>query len=253
MKYLRTVLVASFLLLAPFAGIFVGPLKIAHADATCTIVPADLDAVKAAAAQGLLAELAARKALLTRTITCAKAEAQSLQNNLNALRVNDSEKTLQSQFSGKLDDAMNYYDLELTKAGNAGIAGTQGIAREVLAWRAGTYDPLAAQVANFMLWEKNQNLFAIAAGRLHAMENFVSFLEEAGAQNDLRADLAGAQALIQSANNENQAAKNAFIQSLPPDQSFALIQQSLQSLSDAYQTFFDMSTIIQKLLPTKNP
>jgi hypothetical protein len=121
----------------------------------------------------------------------------------------------------------------------------------VFAWRGNNYNFLAAQVANFTLWVKSQNLFETALARLRSVESIVSFLEQAGAQNELRSDLASAQVLVQDARNENDSVRNAFLQSLPPDQTLALIQQSLQSLSDAYQKFFDISTVVQTLLPTK--
>lgn len=242
------------------AGVFVaGAAQTAHAqtqqaptdaNASCAITSDDLATVTAAEAQGLLVELAARRALLTRTITCAKTEATTLQNNLNELSVSGDAKTIQSQLSGKLDDAANYYDLELGKVSGAGIAGTQAIAKEVLAWRASNYDPLAAQVADFTLWTGNQNLFATATARLRSIESIVSFVLQAGQNGNLQNDLGNAQSLMQTANNENAAAENALLQSLPPDQTLALIQQSLQSLSAAYQKFFDISTIVQTLLPT---
>ncbi|MGC9968190.1 MAG: hypothetical protein ABSC29_00440 [Minisyncoccia bacterium] len=251
MKNPRTVFIVFFLLLPPLAGIFLGSVNTARAADNCIITSSDLDAVTAAAAQGLMAELAARRALLTRTIACAKAEAQSLQNNLNGLSVSDDEKTIRAQLSDRLNDAMNYYDLELEKVGGAGITGTQIIAKEVFAWRGNNYNFLAAQVANFTLWVKSQNLFETALARLRSVESIVSFLEQAGAQNELRSNLASAQVLVQAARNKNDSARNAFLQSLPPDQTLALIQQSLQSLSDAYQKFFDISTVVQTLLPIK--
>ena len=242
---------AFFLLLPPLAGIFLGPVNTARAAENCAIASSDLTAVTAAAAQGLMVELATRRALLTRTITCAKAEAQSLQNNLNGLSVNDDEKTIRSQLSDKLNDAMNYYDLEIEKVGGAGIVGTQIIAKEVLAWRTSNYDPLAAHVANFTLWINDQPLFDTAKNRLRSIENIVTFINQAAPQNDLQNDLASAQSLVQTASNENQRVANAFLQSLPPNQTLALIQQSLQSLSDAYQKFFDISTIVRALLSAK--
>lgn len=241
----------AFFVTLPIAlGVFLLASETARADASCTITPSALDAITAAGSQGLVAELTARKALLTKTITCAKDDAQTLQDDLNSLHVNDNAKTLQSQLSGKLGDAMNYYDIELGKVNDAGIAGTQAIAKEVLAWRASHYDLLAGQVANFILWSKNQDLFSAAENRLRGVENLVAFLEQAAPNNDLASDLASAQALVQTASDENQAAENALLRSLPPDQSLAAIQQSLQSLSAAYQKFFDISTIVQMLLPT---
>jgi hypothetical protein len=84
------------------------------------------------------------------------------------------------------------------------------------------------------------------------MENIVALIERAAPNRDLENDLANAQTFVAAANNENQAAKSALLQSLSPDQSLAHIQQSLQSLSDAYQKFFDIATIAETLLPTRS-
>jgi hypothetical protein len=253
-KTLRTALTGlSLVIISLTASLgFISP-KAALADdptvSTCTITPADLQGITAAEANGIQAELTARKALLTTVITCAQTEAQSLQMGLTAIQASPDAAVLQSQLSGKLTDAVNYYSIELTKVNDAGIAGTEAIAREVLSWRQGNYDPLSNQVANFILWEQNQDLFVKAGSRLGQMEGIVSFLEVAAQNNDLQNDLSAAQAFIQTANNENQSAKNALLQSAPSDESLGLIQQSLQSLADAYQKFSAMSTIAQTLLP----
>ena len=259
----RARVIALIAIIFPLAaGVLLGAaVQPAHADTiaapagaapSCGLTTDDLATVTAAQEQGLLPELAARRALLAKTITCAKTDAQALQANLNALNVGDGAVALQSQLSGKLDDAITYYNLELGKANSAGIAGTEQVAKEVLAWRAGTYAPLAAQVANFTLWSQNQALFSTGAARLQSMESAVNFVEQAAPNNELQSDLADAQSLMHAATNENEQATNALLAGAPSDQSLALIQQSLQSLSDAYQKFFDMSTILQSLLST-NP
>lgn len=224
----------------------------ASASTLCAITSADLGMVTAAAAQGLLAELAARQALLTKTITCAKLDAETLQANLNSIALPDgdaSAKTIQSQLSGKLDDAITYYNLELGKVSGTGVAGTQAIAREVLSWRSANYDPLAAQVGNFTLWASNQALFTTGTSRLHSIEGIVKFIEQAAQNAELQSDLGTAQSLMQAARDQNASAERALLQQLPPGETLTIIQQSLQSLSNAYQKFFDISTIVQKLLP----
>ncbi len=244
---------ALFLLLPPFAAfLFFTPRNIAFAGDNCVITSSDTESVNIAAAQGLMKELATRKALLTRTIVCAKADAQSLENDLGRLQINEDAAMLRTRLMGKLNDAINYYDIELAKVNDAGIAGTRGVAKEVLDWRASNYEPLAAQAANFTVWVQNQNLFNTAGNRLRAVENIVSLLEQTEPRGDIRNALASAQTLVRTASDKNQAAKNALLQMLPPDQSLTLITQSLQSLSDAYQKFFDISTIAQTVLSTNS-
>jgi len=247
MKIFRTgilVVFASFLALVGPVASFAPKTARAAASASaanCTMTPADLSAVAAAAAQGLQAELAARKALLTRVITCAEHDARTSQANLNAMNLTGDAANIQSQLSGKLDDAINYYNLELGKLSQAGIAGTQAVARETLSWRQGNYDPLAAQVSNFILW---------AGNRLNQVKGLASFVDQAAPNPELEGDLATAESLIQTAQNENASAETALAQFVPPDQSLTLIQQSLQSLADAYQKFSDISATVQTLLPS---
>ena len=256
MKIFRTgilVVFASFLALVGPVASFAPKTARAAASASaanCTMTPADLSAVAAAAAQGLQAELAARKALLTRVITCAEHDARTSQANLNAMNLTGDAANIQSQLSGKLDDAINYYNLELGKLSQAGIAGTQAVARETLSWRQGNYDPLAAQVSNFILWAGNQAVFTTAANRLNQVKGLASFVDQAAPNPELEGDLATAESLIQTAQNENASAETALAQFVPPDQSLTLIQQSLQSLADAYQKFSDISATVQTLLPS---
>jgi hypothetical protein len=254
-KFLRTSrLVASFVALPLaayfFAGLLPNATRTAHADENCAITPADLDAVTSAHAASLTAELTARKALLARTLSCAKADAQTLRDTLTNLTVSDDEKNLQSQLADKLNDALNYYDLEIARIDGSGIAGTKAIARETFTWRAANYDPLAGQVANFTFWVENQNLFSVANERLSQMRNIVSFIVQVAPNSDLQTAFANAETFVRNANDENVAAKNALLRSLPPTQSLIPIQQSLQSLSDAYKKFFEVSTIVQTLLPS---
>lgn len=197
----------------------------------------------------LKAELAVRKELLSETITCAQTEASNLQASLSALTVTGDAANLSTELSGKLNDAVNFYSIELNKLNTVGIAGSQAIAREVLAYRTGSYDPLAGDANNFIIWEGNQNLFATAQTRMDQTSRAVSFLESATPNNDLQDAMTSARSKFQNAQSENQAALQALIQFQPPDQSLAIIQESLSSLSDTYQQFFNVSTIIQTLLP----
>ncbi len=214
----------------------------------CAPSAADLAQV-AAVENNLVEELALRKQLLSQTITCAEEEATTLQTSLNALSVSGDSANLAGQLSSRLDDAINFYNIELTKLNGAGISGSEAIAKEVLAYRTGSYDPIAGDVNNFIIWNANQSLFTTAADRMDQTSRAVSFLEGATPDSALQDSFNAALASFQSAQALNQSAYNALAQFLPPDQSLNLIQQSLASLSDTYQQFFNVSTEIQALLP----
>ena len=95
-----------FVALSAAFPLYNGP--VAYAADPCTILPADIHAITAAQAQGLAAELAARKALLTRVIAYANTDTEVLTAQLQGMTVDDGAATLQSQLEGKLADAMNY-------------------------------------------------------------------------------------------------------------------------------------------------
>jgi hypothetical protein len=227
---------------------------IARAADECVISVDDLSAIQAIQSNPNLGyldeinqELAARKQLLSKTITCAEKEAQSLKLEVTGATVAAKDKDLQSQFAGKIDDAVNYYNIELGKLNGSGIKGSEQIAKEVLAWRASAYAGLASDVDNFVLWSQNQNLFKTASDRMAQITPMVSFLSQAN-NNDLTSAFAAAQLSFSAAENENVSARNALAQSLSPGDTLAIVKQSLQSLADTYQNFFNVSDIIQKLL-----
>lgn len=193
-------------------------------------------------------ELAARKQLLTAIILCAEADAEGQKADLINATVDPNFQNLKNQWLNKLDDAITYYDLQLSKVDGAGISGTESIAKEVLNWRENNYASLAENVSDFIIWSGNQVLFATADSRLAQIKNLVSsplFSENL----DVQDDYGEAAVSLTAAENENVSAKSAFAQSLPPDQPLFFIKQSLDSLSSTYQHFFDVSNLVQSLLP----
>jgi len=227
----------------------------AHA-ADCTITTGDIAQITAiqndpslSASDELTQELAVRKTLVGETIACAQAEERTFHANLASTTVTGEAQSLQSQLLGNLNEAASFYNAELTKLNGAGIAGTEAVAQEVLAWRESSFIPLSENVNNFILWEQNQNLFSIAETRMSQTQSAVSFLESASPNADLQTALNNARTSFNNAENENTAARNALNANLSPDQSLMLIKQSLGSLSDTYQGFFNVSTLISKILP----
>ena len=199
-------------------------------------------------AEELKAELAARRQLLAATINCAALDAQTLQTSLDDLKVDPEFQNLQTQLSENLDTSINFYDIQLSKVPTAGIAATQAIAKDVLAWRESNYAPLAATVSSFTLWTQNQPLFAAADKRLDQIKSLaqsVPFSDNA----ELKTDLQEASASLQAAETNNALAQNALKHPTYPDPSLGYIQQSLSALSDAYQHFFDIASLVQTLLP----
>ncbi len=259
-----------------FAGLFAGviilqPFSVVFADATstnppfvppvtgtdpfCGITSNDLAAIKAVQNDPSLTygaemqqELALRKSLLTRTIQCAEASAQQLQTDLSGTSVDPGLENIKSQLLNDLTGATTYYSLQLQKVNVSGISGTKIIAQEVLAWRENNYVPLSENVVNFIAWSDNQRLFTTAQDRLAQINNLIAsplFSEN----TDIQKDYQEAVVSLRAANDQNGYAKNAFAESLPPGQTLTFIKNSLGLLSSTYQHFFDISNLIQSLLP----
>lgn len=241
-------------------GIFLFGFGFAHVPAAhaadCDITAGDIAQIAAiqndpkfTPSQELTQELALRKRLVGQTVTCAEQEAQTFQANLASTTVESDAQPLQTQLLSDLSGAMEFYNAELAKLNGVGIAGTEEIAQEVLAWRAGTFLPESENVNNFILWTQNQNLFDTAQVRMTQTQRAVSFLESASPNADLQTAFDSAQSSFNDAESENAAAKAALAQGLSPSQTLSLIKQSLSSLSDTYQGFFNVSTVISSILP----
>lgn len=252
MTYLK--LFVAEVIIASLSFAVIAEPQMARAAGDCVVSAKDLSVIQAIQSNPNLGyleeinqELAARKQLLSKIITCAQNEAQSLKSAVNKMTVAAADKNLQSQLSGKIDDAINYYNIELGKLNGSGIKGSKQIADEVLSWRASTYAGLVSNVDNFVLWLQNQNLFKTALTRMAQITPMVSFLSQAS-NYDLANAFAAAQASFNTAGDENALARNALAESLSPGETLSIIKQSLQSLADTYKNFFNVSDVIQKLL-----
>jgi hypothetical protein len=224
-------------------------------DIACGVTEGDLTAIEVIQNNASLnyydelqQELAARRNLLSKTIQCAEDSARQAQTDLKKTVVDQNLESIKNQWIDRLSSAILYYDLQLQKINEVGISGTKSIAKEVLAWRENNYAPLADNVLSFIMWSNNQALFRAAESRLSQINNLASsplFSESLDVQNDYEE----AAVSLKTAEDQNASAKNAFSQSLSPDQSFLFIKESLDSLSSTYQRFFDISNLIQSLLP----
>lgn len=222
---------------------------------SCDITASDLAVIQAiqndptlSYAEEMRQELAARKNILTKTIQCAQNNTLQLQIELNNTSIDPSIENIKVQFSDNLNNAVSYYNLQIQNVSGAGISGTKSIARSMLSWQDNTYAPLAENIINFITWAGNQSLFVAADQRLAQINNLIAsplFSENM----DIQKDYQEAAVSLKAAEDQNSDAETAFAQSLPPEQTLLSVRQSLSLLSDTYQHFFDISNIIQSLIP----
>jgi len=250
------IIIAIISVTAVFFGANMASAASAPAPADCALTAADVAQIAAVQNNPTLTyleevkqELAVRKSLIAKIIACAQGQADALQGELANAQVPADATALKSQLIDKLSDADNFYGIESGKLDQAGIAGTQAIAKELLAWRASSYAPLAGEVNNFILWSENQALFVTAANRMDETRRAVTFLESISNDSDLEASLGDAESSFAAAQAKNMEAKTALAEFLPPDQSLATIKESLGLLSDTYQKFSNVSDLIKKVLP----
>jgi hypothetical protein len=262
MSYKKTIAVSIFSILFAAGGIFASGFfgaPVARAATATSVVTADecgitkADVAQITAIQNdptldysneIRQELTVRKQLVGKTIDCAKQEVKVLQASLASTTAPSGAQQLQSQLAGNLNEATGFYNNELAKLNIVGVAGTKEIAQEVLTWRAGTFLPLSENVTNFILWAKNQHLFSTAQTRMAQTQSAVSSIERTTSNPALQTALNSAQSSFNDAQSENVAAETALTENLSPDQTLALIKQSLSSLSDTYDGFSNVSKIV---------
>ena len=208
---------------------------------TCTPDASAFDAIQAIQNDPTLGylgeiqqELAARRNLLSETLLCAKGENEALKANLLSEVTDPAFSNLKDQLSGKLDDASSYYDIQLTKVNTAGISGTEAIARDVVAWRAGTYgrSRQTFPILSFGPRIRHYSLRRIAGLRRWEIWRRQSRFPR---MRSCETDFQEATVSLQAAEGENSQAKAVLEQSLSSDQALAIIQQSLASLSATYE------------------
>jgi hypothetical protein len=255
MQYLKRILTIAYIFIPLSLVAMVFPNK-TFAQQDCSVTSDDITQLNAiqndptlSYSDELIKELALRKSLLSKTITCAQNEAKTLKTEIDNAPVGSSDKNIQMNFSGEVNDAINYYNLELQKVNNAGIMGTKQIASEVFTWRNTTYVSLLKKIDNFILWSQNQPLFSVASDRMSQITPMISLLSQVN-NNDLNAAFSDAQSSFNTAKQQNTYARNAIAESLSSSQALGFIQQSLQSLSQTYQDISNISQIIQGLFTT---
>ncbi len=258
MKRLHTIATTAFSAILAAGAVFIFGIAAAPTAraAECGITAGDIAQITAiqndpslSVSDEIKQELLARKNLVGETIVCAQQEVRTFQTNLAAVTVPSDVQSLQSQLLGNLNEAAGFYNSQLAQLNVVGIAGTKAVAQQVLSWRESSLIPLSEDVNNFILWAQNQNLFNTAATRMSQTQSAVAFLEAASPNPDLQTAFNNAQSSFNAAESENAAAQAALVQNLSPDQSLALIKQSLASLSATYQNLFTVSNLISGILP----
>lgn len=247
----KIIILAVFALLLPATGkIFAAEGISPPAQAGCGLNRSKLDELKSIQdntdldyAQRIRTELQTRKALLQETVGCSIKEAVAVKSNLSKSAADDPEaKTLEAQFTSRLDDAVNYYELQKSKIDDLGLQGSRDFARGFKDWRDGNYKPAAKLASDFIIWAQNQELMQAAQNRLNQIESAVNILKLVYNED--------IQNLWRSANRNFDEAREANLEAKlglrasSPDDALNSIKSSLTALSKTYSSLFDLFSLI---------
>ena len=198
--------------------------------------------------EAIRAELKVRHDWLRATLNCSLFETNRLRSALREFQTKDADlNSLRDQILVQLEDVSQYYDLQLSKVNDHGIQGTKDTARAIIDWRAGTHSIIAERAGNLMLWSKNKDLFSSARARYDLIGQTIRRLNLME-QEEIGDKYGAAEKSLVEAENLNSSARKLLLQSANPDTT-KLIKDSLENLSQTYESFFELSEGIKKLLP----
>jgi hypothetical protein len=194
-------------------------------------------------------ELTIRKTLLLQIIGCAEREAEAVKRKVEETSAQDTRiAPLRGRSLDILNGALQYYAEARSRVDTLGIGGSKDLAREIRTWRAQTYGPNASQALNFLVWAKNQELFAAAHSRLTDIERAIHALK---LTDDETASALFEESVVglREATAENERARTELERFPPPPDTLDIIKSSLQKLAKTYENFFSLSELAQKLIP----
>lgn len=194
-------------------------------------------------------ELKLRRELLQDIIACSAEEARKLQSSVKEVSGQGAEiDRLRNLFAGQLEDFVKFYDLRFSRTGDLGLQGSKDLARELAEWRASVYAPLAAEAANLVIWSRNQVLFETATVRFNQITYTIKALK-LWEREEFQVLAGQTEGNLANAFRLNRESKEALLRRASPETSSNRIKGSLQALAETYQSFFDLSEAVKKILP----
>ena len=192
-------------------------------------------------------ELTLRKGILIKVVDCAFKDADTFEDALSEMSAQNADLELQEVYEGfsrQLENVFSHYKDEKLKIEKLDIDESKVFAKNLFEWRNIHYLPLAEKIANFMMWEKNQGLIKIAERRLSQIEQTLLALELTE-NEDIKILFQRGKTNLQYAQVSSGRARQIFLLVNPPDDSLYLIRASLESLSETYRAFFNLSQAVK--------
>lgn len=192
-------------------------------------------------------ELTLRKSILAKVIDCASKDVETLNDMLSEMSARNTDLELKEayeRFLNQLGEILSYYQSEKSNIEKLDLDESKAVAKNILERRSNRYFPLAEKIANFVMWEKNQELIKIAERRLSQIEQTLLALELTG-NEDIKILFQRGRTNFQYAQVSSRRARQMFLVANPPDDSLYLVRASLEALSETYRAFFDLSQAVK--------
>jgi len=185
-------------------------------------------------------ELNLRKELLYDVLTCLMENNSNLKDNLNKLNVNNSfAGDTKNKIIKKLDEAQEYYEFRKNRVNGLSIEGLKYTAYSLKTDRESRFIPIEKIAEDFILWNKNNELFSFAQKRYDEINKSIQIFKPEENEN-IKNTLDDAQKKLNNALEKHNLALNA-ISDFNHDEAKDLINQSLENLLDVYKAFYDLS------------
>lgn len=185
-------------------------------------------------------ELNLRKELLYDVLTCLMTNNSNLKDNLNKLNVNNSfAGDTKNKIIKKLDEAQEYYEFRKNRVNGLSIEGLKYTAYSLKTDRESRFIPVENIAGDLILWNKNNELFLFAQKRYDEMNKSIQIFKPEE-NKEIKNSLDIAQKKLDDALVKHNSALNA-ISDFNHDEAKTLMNQSLESLLNVYQSFYELS------------
>lgn len=198
--------------------------------------------------ENLKQELAARQELLGAVIDCVALEVDALQQTAAEIPATGDIPGIKNDLQARIQEAKEFLERLRLKIPDLGIQGSKNMAREIKTWRDSSYERLQKETENLKIWSSNQTLFETAAKRWEQINQTLRRLKLLENEN--------IQKLYQKSGESLKAATNLHRQALsdiknyrPPEEVQEKIRLSLETLSQTYENFLELSREVKKILP----
>jgi len=185
-------------------------------------------------------ELNLRREILSNVLDCLIANTLSLKDNLSQINITNSfGGEIRNKIIKKLNEAQEYYEFRRDRVSDLTKDGLKYTAYSLKIDRESRFIPVENIVQDFILWNKNNELFLFAQKRFEEINKAIQIFKPEE-NEDIRNLLNNTQEKLAPAFEKHNLALN-FISDFNHNEAKEFINQSLEGLLDVYKTFYDLS------------